>query len=171
MTAPEIDDRVQEHWQRLRPLLDGTDLDQVVPQRVEKDRFETVPLRARLAELAFWVETCVPVIADLHRAEVPIAEWYGGDPYEGWPDNEGHRSREAKWASKHSTEDVLARLDLAHHRMRHAISTLTQGDLAEPHSVMGFPPFMIEDKMAHAAYGPYEELSRQLSDVRDTATS
>ena len=102
-------DEVDGAWLALRQEVD----------RLEPDDFEAVTpagwtVKEMLAHVAFWAETVEMVIVGQLRGE-PISEteWYGGDDLGlsgAWPHADVHNAREAEWARRHSTREVLQRL-------------------------------------------------------------
>jgi hypothetical protein len=60
--------------------------------------------------------------------------WHGGDAFDdskGWPEADVHNAREAAWARRHATDQVLNRLDSAHARVVELVDTLTPDELAD----------------------------------------
>jgi hypothetical protein len=122
-------------------------------------------VRERAAEAAFWVETIPPVIAEGVRrgGQAPPEEWHGGDRFEGWPDSNGHFVREAAWARRHPTAELLGRMDLAQSRAEAAVATLTDSEIAGGYDFAGQTDLHIEGKIRSCGDGLYARLLADLA--------
>jgi predicted DNA-binding transcriptional regulator YafY len=160
MTAQDLLAILETSWTPLRERLGHmteADLDRVL------SRGGTV--RERAAEAAFWVETIPPVIAEGVRrgGQVPLEEWHGGDRFVGWPDSDGHFIREAAWARRHRTDELLGRMDRAQSRARSAVSTLSDAEIASGYDFAGLTNLHIEDKIRSCGDGLYAQLLADLA--------
>src|SRR5689334_14466444 len=118
---------LQAGWERLLAVVQ-----RLGPEGLEQPLTDRWTIKEMLAHLAFWEETSVPVIQTIFRggAEVPVAQWYGGDDLElapdaPWPDADTHNAREARWARGRSSAEVLARLKKARQKLIGVIETVT----------------------------------------------
>jgi hypothetical protein len=131
MTRDELLDRLETSWQGLR-----SKLDKLAPEDFDRELEGGGTAREGVAVAAFWNETCAPVFAWMRgRPEVPTGEWYGGAdlglaPGEPWPRDDVHHTREAAWARSVPLDQVLERLESAHHKAIGAINSLTDAEFA-----------------------------------------
>lgn len=93
-------------------------------------------VKEMLAHLAFWEETCLPVVECMFRGkpEIAVEDWHGGDdlglaPGVPWPDADTHNRREAKWALAHTDTEVLQRLSDATQMLRNLIRSLSDDEV------------------------------------------
>ncbi len=123
-------DQVDAAWLALRQEVD----------RLEAEDFETrTPagwtVKEMLGHIAFWAETVELVIVGQLRGEpISEAEWYGGDDLAvsgPWPPADVHNAREAEWGRRHSTREVLQRLDAAHRRAVDTTASLDDEEMAD----------------------------------------
>lgn len=90
-------------------------------------------VKEMLAHIAFWEETVKPVFVGWFRGEPDEAfeGWYGGDDLaltrnDPWPVADVHNAREAAWARRRQSAEVLARLDRAHRQLVEVVASLSQ---------------------------------------------
>jgi len=123
-------DEVDTAWLELRQEVDRLDA-----QDFEARTPAGWTVKEMLAHVAFWAETVEMVIVGQLRGEpISEAEWYGGDDLRlsgSWPHADVHNAREAEWARRHSTREVLQRLDAAHRRAVTTAASLDDDEMAD----------------------------------------
>ncbi|MEM9660223.1 MAG: DinB family protein, partial [Planctomycetota bacterium] len=104
----------------------------IEPEGFDQPLSDAWTVKEMLAHLAFWEETSLPVINTIFRggAEVPVDQWYGGADLElapdaPWPDADTHNEREARWARRRTTDEVIERLRQARENLKTVIATVT----------------------------------------------
>ncbi len=121
-------DLVEEGWAPFRA---------VVARLALGDRLERVTpagwtVKEMLAHIAFWEETVKPVFVGWFRGEPDwfFEGWYGGEDLgltrdDPWPVSDVHNAREAAWAHRRPSDEVVARLERAHRQLVEVVGSLT----------------------------------------------
>ena len=123
-------DQVDAAWLALRQ-----EIDRLRPEDFDARTPAGWTVKEMLAHVAFWAETVEMVIVGQLRGE-PISEtdWYGGDDLGvsgAWPHEDVHNAREAEWARRRGTREVLQRLDAAHRRAVMTTASLDDEEMAD----------------------------------------
>jgi Mycothiol maleylpyruvate isomerase N-terminal domain len=160
MTNDELIAAIESGWQPLRAAAEEIGLDTKTASGWT--------IAEMVTHVAFWEETCVPMVAHVRgHARPEIDAWYGGDalgvaPDDPWPPADVHNAREAGWARKHSAADVLVRCDAAHEALLALVRSLTAGELMDDR---------VAELIASESCGHYPEHQRELDSLRGGGAS
>jgi hypothetical protein len=132
----EVRALIDVRWQRFRAAIG-----RLSANRLAEPTSPGWTARESTAHIAFWDEAAYGFMLLTYFNE-PLPDgwtfgsgWLPGD--EPWPHFEIHNAREAEWARQHTDQEVLERLDRAHHQLLALLPRLT--------------PELVQEKREHLA--------------------
>lgn len=93
-------------------------------------------VKEMLAHVAFWDEAVTAVVVGMFRRQPLPDRWTFGSGFlpgdgEAWAPADVHNAREAAWARRRTSAEVLTRLDGAHADMVALLSTVAEQEASE----------------------------------------
>lgn len=128
----EIIRNIQERWMPFKERVDSLGF-----LRLERPTASGWSTKQMLGHVAFWDEAVEGAVLSLFRKlELPEGWRFGSGYRPGpgeWPSFEAHNAREAEWAQRESSSEVIARLESAHAALLRFLETVTDSE-AEEHA-------------------------------------